>query len=58
MGYSLREFEREVPPANREFHISAERIIMHKEGLLPLDPDERDEPDMGDFDKPNRKKIR
>lgn len=44
MGYSLREFEREVPPANREFHVMAEQLLLYKEGVLPLDPDDAETP--------------
>ena len=43
MGLSLREYERTIPPANRIFHESAEMMILYKEGILPLDPDERED---------------
>lgn len=43
LGMPLREYERQIPPANRMFHEAAERLVLHKEGVLPLDPEDAEE---------------
>lgn len=43
MGYSLREYERRVPRANREFHEQAELAVCYKEGVLPLEDDDAED---------------
>lgn len=40
MGVPAAEYERTVGPANRYFHELAELVLLHKQGVLPLDPDD------------------
>ena len=59
MGYSLREYERCVPPANRHFHETAELASCYADGLFPLDPNEREAIEgHSDLDRAGKKRIR
>lgn len=51
MGMSLAEYEATVGPLNRHYHEYAESVMLHKQGVLPLDPDE----DPANVDSPSSK---
>lgn len=43
---TLAEYEARVGPLNKQFHETAERVLLHRDGMdptLPLDPDERED---------------
>lgn len=48
MGMPFSDYERTVGPLNKQFHENAEAILLYREGVFPLDPDEREEPDVED----------
>lgn len=45
LGMTLAEYEARVGPLNKQFHETAEHVLLHRDGMdptLPLDPDERE----------------
>lgn len=44
MGMSVAEYEASVGPKNKYFHEAAESVYLSKDGIIPLDPDDEDDP--------------
>lgn len=60
---TLAEYEARVGPLNKQFHETAEMVLLYQEDILPLDPDERndttdDEPSGGGSQKTIRRTPR
>lgn len=45
MGMSLAEYEDSVGELNKQYHETAELLVLRKKGVLPLNPDEDERPD-------------
>lgn len=44
MGMTLAEYEASVGPKNKFFHEAAESVYLSKSDIIPLDPDDDDDP--------------
>lgn len=44
MGMSVAEYEATVGPKNKFFHEAAESVYLSKDGIIPLEEDDDDDP--------------
>ena len=61
LGIPLAELDGRVGPINRQYHVIAETMRLQKQGIVPLEPEDDDKPDVSLEDDPlanSRKQIR